>query len=164
MLLDKLNHFEKFNLPTSFQIDEEKLENQYLKLQQQFHPDVTKDQTESEINSILINQAYQILKNPLKRVIYFLQLQNMDIEDEKCSVKPAQETLIFVMNLREEILENQNDQAAINEIKQKIKNLISEEMPKITELLAKNNFQEAAQMLIKMKYLDKIILDLKKPG
>ena len=36
-------------------------------------------------------------------------------------------------------------------------------MPKIEALLTQNQYQSAAQNLIKIKYLDKIILDLKKP-
>ncbi len=163
MLLEPLNHFQKFNLGTSFQIDLTDLEVRYLKLQQQFHPDTSRDQTEAEINSILINQAYHILKNPIKRAIYLLQLQGINIESETSIVKPSIENLTFIMELREEILENQNNQIAIDLIKQKIKKLIAEEMPKIEALLTQNQYQIAAQNLIKIKYLDKIILDLKKP-
>ena len=163
MLLEPLNHFQKFNLETSFQIDLTDLEVRYLKLQQQFHPDTSRDQTEAEINSILINQAYHILKNPIKRAIYLLQLQGINIESETSIVKPSIENLTFIMELREEILENQNNQIAIDLIKQKIKKLIADEMPKIEALLTQNQYQIAAQNLIKIKYLDKIILDLKKP-
>ena len=158
--LDQLNHFAKFNLPTSFQIDDEKLESQYLQLQQQFHPDTSKDQIDAEINSILINEAYKILKNSLKRAIYLLQLQNINIDDEQCSIKPAQDTLMFVMELREEILENRQNLEVINKIKQNIKKLIADEMPKIADLLMTEKYPQAAQEIIKIKYLDKIILDL----
>ena len=65
MQLDKLNHFAKFNLEPSFLINNEELEARYLELQQQFHPDIAKDQIDAEINSILINQAHKILKNPV---------------------------------------------------------------------------------------------------
>jgi hypothetical protein len=65
------------------------------------------------------------------------------------------------MEIREEILENKNDQIQINLIKQKIKKLIAEEMLIISDLLTEEKYQEAAQKLIKLKYLDKIIFDLK---
>ncbi len=161
MQLEKLNHFQRFNLPTSFQINLSELESKYLKLQQQFHPDIAVDQTKAEINSILINQSYQILKTPLKRAIYLLQLQNINIDSEECIIKPSQENLVLVMEIREEILENKNDQIKIDQVKQRIKKLISEELPKIADLLIGEKYQEAAQKLIKLKYLDKIIFDLK---
>jgi molecular chaperone HscB len=161
MQLETLNHFQKFNLEPSFQVSSTELETKYLQLQQQFHPDTAADQTESEINSILINQAYKILKNPLKRAIYLLQLQGINIESEECVIKPSHENLVLVMEIREEILENKNDQIQINLIKQKIKKLIAEEMLIISDLLTEEKYQEAAQKLIKLKYLDKIIFDLK---
>ena len=161
MQLEKLNHFQKFNLETEFQIDLSGLENRYLQLQQQFHPDTSADQTEAEINSILINQAYKILKNPIKRAAYLLFLQGINVDSEECIVKPSYENLVLVMEIREEILENKNDQNQIEQIKQNIKKLIAEEMPEISDLLAAEKYQDAAQKLIKLKYLDKVIFDLK---
>jgi molecular chaperone HscB len=162
MQLEKLNHFQKFNLEPSFQIDLTDLETKYLKLQQQFHPDSATEQTEAEINSILINQAYQILKNPLKRAVYLLQLKGINIDSETCEIKPSQENLVFIMELREEILENQNNQSQIDLSKQKIKKFIAEEMLQVADLLDQDQYQTAAQKLIRIKYLDKIIFDLKK--
>ncbi len=161
MQLEKLNHFQKFDLESSFQINLPELEKKYLQLQQQFHPDTAADQTEAEINSILVNQAYKILKNPIKRAIYLLQLQNINIDSEECEIKPSQENLVLIIGIREEILESENDSIKIEEIKQNIKKLIAEEMPQIADLFAKKHYQIAAQKLIKVKYLDKIILDLK---
>ncbi len=161
MLLEKLNHFQKFNLEAKFQINLSELETKYLQPQQQCHPDTARDQTEAEINSILINQAYQTLKNPIKRAIYLLQLQGINIDSEDCIIKPSQENLIFIMELREEILDSGNDQTQIDLIKNKVKKIIAGEMTQITDLLTEQKYQEAAQKLIKLKYLDKIIFDLK---
>ena len=161
MQLEKQNHFQKFNLQTTFKINLQELEDQYLKLQQQFHPDTATDQTEAEINSILINQAYKILKNPLKRAAYLLLLQGIDVDSEECIVKPSHENLVLVMEIREEILDSENDQTKIDPIKQKIKKIIAEEMPIIDSLLTEEKYSEAAQKLIKLKYLDKVVLDLK---
>lgn len=155
------NYFEQFNLPTSFVIDEAELEKRYIKLQQQFHPDAAIDQTSAEINSILINQAYQILKNPIKRAIYLLELQNININSEECVVKPDVDTLNLVMNLREEIFENKNSPQIIIPLKQKIKNIIRDDLLKVASDLKQEKYALAAQNLIRIKYLDKILSDLK---
>ncbi|MFT5703197.1 MAG: molecular chaperone HscB [Rickettsiales bacterium] len=159
MILEKLNHFEKFNFQTSFQINDEDLENKYLELQQKFHPDTNADKDEAEINSILINQAYKILKKPVLRAIYLLGLRGINIDSDDCAIKPSHENLMFIMQLREEILDNPENKT---QIKQKIKEIITEDMPKMIDSMNKENHQEAAQKLIKIKYLDKIIFDLKK--
>ena len=157
MLLDKLNHFQKFNLEAKFSIDELNLETTYLKLQRQFHPDSSPDQTQDQINSILINQAYQILKNPIKRAIYLLQLNGINIDSEECLTKPSTETLMLIMEIREEIFEAKNAQNPIDDIRKRIKKMINDEIPQIANSLAEEQYEEAAQKLIKVKYLDKII-------
>ncbi|MFT6332506.1 MAG: molecular chaperone HscB [Lentimonas sp.] len=161
MHLDRLNHFEKLGFQVQFEIDEEELENSYLALQHQFHPDIVKDETEGQINSILINEAYKILAKPIKRAIYLMQINGINIDDEECKIKPSQENLIFVMEIREEILDSQKDQLKIAEIRKNIKKIINDEMKIIADLFAKDNFSEIAQKLIKVKYLDKTLLDLK---
>ncbi|MFT6106486.1 MAG: molecular chaperone HscB [Rickettsiales bacterium] len=159
MILEKLNHFEKFDFSVNFQINDEDLEDKYLELQKKFHPDTASDQTEAQINSILINQAYEILKKPVKRAIYLLQLQGIDIDCDDCLVKPSHENLIFVMEIREEIMENPDNQ---NQIKKEIKKTIFDEMPAVIDFMSRGDYLNAAQKLIKIKYLDKIISDLKK--
>ncbi len=166
--LEKLNHFAKFNLETVFSIDEKELETAYLQQQRKFHPDKNQNQNnqdynqnQAEINSILINQAYQILKNPIKRAIYLLQLQNINIEDETNKTNPSKEVLMLIMELREEILEHKDNSEKIAHIQASIKALIKEEMAEISQLFLQNNFTSITQKLIKVKYLDKILLDLK---
>jgi molecular chaperone HscB len=161
MHLEKLNHFEKFNLEAKFLINEDELEARYLKLQQQFHPDISKNETEDEINSILLNEAYKILKNPISRAIYLLQINGFNIADEENAIRPSQEVLILIMEIREEILENKNDNQKISEIKKNVKHMIVGEMKIISDLLVDKKFSEATQKLIKVRYLDKIIVDLK---
>ncbi|MFT6077416.1 MAG: molecular chaperone HscB [Myxococcota bacterium] len=159
MLLEKLNHFEKFNFPTNFQINDEELEDKYLELQKKFHPDTSSDETESQINSIFINQAYKTLKNPVLRAIYLLQLQGIDIDSDDCAIKPIHENLMFIVELREEIMDNPENK---NQIRKEIKKIISDEMPAVIDLMGEDQYEAAAQKLIKIKYLDKIISDLKK--
>ena len=159
MLLEKFNHFEKFDFSTKFQINDEDLEDKYLELQKKFHPDTSSDETEAQINSIFINQAYKILKNPVLRAIYLLQLQGIDIDSDDCAIKPNHENLMFIMQLREEIMDNPENK---NQIRKEIKKMISDDMPVVIDLMSEDKYQEAAQKLIKIKYLDKIISDLKK--
>ena len=162
MNFESLNHFAKFGLKPSFEIDPEQLEDKYIKLQQQFHPDVLvnkdiKEQNKAIAASIAANQAYEILKNPLKRAIYLLKLQNIDINDDHCQIKPDPQTLMLVMQIQEQIAAGHDKQQIRNSVKSKIAGL----MQKSEKLFNSKQYNEAAEKLIEVKYLDKILKDTK---
>jgi molecular chaperone HscB len=159
------NHFKKFNLEEGFDLDQDILEEKYLNFQQIFHPDklIAKSESEKielEHNSILINEAFEILKNPLKRTIYLLKLKDIDLNHDACHVKPDHETLINNLELREQIFIIDNQEKLKN-----IKKICENEIKLIIKIAKKyyeeENFEECAKELIKAKYLDKSILEIK---
>ena len=98
------NYFEIFDLSPKLDLDLNSLEEQYLQLQLQFHPDllIHKTQKEQELAKIKISQinnAYEILKDPLKRAIYFLEINNIFID----SIKPDNMLLVDIMEIKEEL-------------------------------------------------------------
>ena len=162
---EKLNHFQKFSLKPDFEIDVDDLENRYLLLQKKFHPDarISQDLDHEEIsdlNSIAANEAYQILKNPVKRAVYLLKLHGINIDDDNCSVKPEQETLLLILDLKEKLFAS-DDQNEANKIKDFANSEIKKIIKKAAEDFKNQDYKSAAQKLIKVKYLDKILLDLK---
>ena len=54
-----MNHFELFNLPVALDIDLAALKTEFLKLQQQYHPDKAEDKDQALIKSSDINQAFK---------------------------------------------------------------------------------------------------------
>jgi Fe-S protein assembly co-chaperone HscB len=171
VLMSKIvNFFEVFDIEVAAKIDLSELEKKYFQFQLQFHPDNSnKDEIEK---SILINQAYKILSDDLSRLIHILQLDNVDLQDDEKMVKTDSETLLEILNLQEEIAEadDQKKQNIKKNIKEKFKNLIDLAAEKISENI-KNKISEKnhqadsikiAQILIKAKYFDKILQDLKK--
>ena len=61
------NYFELFNLSEKFEIDSEKLQENYRSIQKEIHPDRFATSTENEkiqsmIKSTHVNDAYQTLK------------------------------------------------------------------------------------------------------
>jgi len=152
------NYFEIFSLPVSANLDLEDLEQKYLNFQKEFHPD--KSSSSDIEKSIAVNEAFDVLKNNLSRVSHILQLNGIDLEDDTKSPKVDYATLTEVLEIRETIPEKNFEQIEIlkKELNKKIKSLISQTILKIDE----KNFLEAAQILIKAKYFDKTLQDLKK--
>ncbi len=147
----------QFELEVEFAIDLDLLEVRYFSLQQRFHPDLA---SIAEIeNSIAINESYKILKNPITRAAHILQLNNIDVEHDENAPKPDISTLEEVLEIQEKI-PNLNIDEIIdlqNHLKQKIQFLLNE----VAQSLDNKAFANAAQNLMKVKYFDKILRDLK---
>lgn len=163
--LNQKNHFQKFNLAEAFDLDLEDLEQKYLIFQHNLHPDKfvnnsKEEQLDLEYNSILINEAYKILKNPLKRAIYLLKIKGFDVEGESSPIKPNQEILTKILQLREEIFDSDNHEN-LNKIKSDCQIQIKNILQKAKESFCNNNYASCAQMVIEAKYLDKAIEEIK---
>ena len=154
------NYFKIFNLPTCFEIDLAELEKNYLYLQQQYHPDQNISNLESIENSILINQAYNILVDDLKRSIHLLQIVGIDIENDDNHIKPDISILQYILDLQEQVSQIKDLQEIII-FKKNLKNDVDLIIKEFCQLYANKNFDTATQILIKAKYLTKTIQDLK---
>ena len=152
------NFFELFLLSTKFSLDLDALEEKYFAFQKQFHPD-SAGVAEIE-NSILVNEAYQVLQNPLRRAAHILQLNGIDVEKDGGAVKPDMATLGEVLEIQEKILDSSPQE--ILEIKKYLQSEIKSLLENIASKLDNKDFASAAQFLIRTKYFDKILQDLRK--
>ena len=104
-----VDYFTLFGLPRIYQQDTTLIKQNYLKLQQKMHPDkfVDNSVTEQRLSieyAAMINEAYKILSSPLKRAIYLLKLNEIDLEEDKDTNMP-QDFLIEQMTLHERLAE-----------------------------------------------------------
>ena len=82
------NHFEIFSLPTQYALDRALLDGRYRELQRSVHPDrfASAGDQERRISmqqAAQINEAYQVLKDPLKRGRYLLEQRGHVIDDQQ---------------------------------------------------------------------------------
>ena len=131
MSLLNLNYFEIFGIEAQITIDIEHLNNEYLTLQSEFHPDKFVNASNLEKSmatrvSTYINDAYNTLSDLVERVDYILQINNYS-KDEHTAFKNT-DFLTDQMMLSEKI-ENANPSQykdIQNEISVEIKTIISE--------------------------------------
>lgn len=159
------DYFTLLNASVSFDIDLSALEKNYFKLQQQLHPDRFANKPEAERTkalqqSMTVNEAYNTLKDPFKRGEYLLSLQGIIVKEGQHNVKPSQEVLMAMMELREE-LEEANSADAIQQIAGNIEQEKQELLASISERFAKQDYQQAAQEVIHLRYLDKAQEEIK---
>ncbi|MDO9571137.1 MAG: Fe-S protein assembly co-chaperone HscB [Hydrogenophaga sp.] len=88
------NDFEIFDVPAQFALDRAALDERWKNLQREAHPDrfTTADaqaQRQAMQWSVRINEAYQRLKDPLKRAAYLCELNGAPIQAENNTSMPA---------------------------------------------------------------------------
>ena len=87
------NDFEFFDLPSCFKLDSVLLDDRWKNLQRKTHPDnfSMQDMAAQRIAmqySVRINEAYQRLKDPLKRAAYLCELNGSSIKAEENTQMP----------------------------------------------------------------------------
>lgn len=100
-----MNYFQLFAIDVSFDIDVNHLSQSYQALQKTVHPDKfahasSQEQLLAVQKSAEINDAYQTLKQPLKRAEYILTLRGVDMPNEQQSFGDTS-FLMQQMELRE---------------------------------------------------------------
>ena len=100
------NYFELFDIPVSFEVDQETLSLRYRDLQRAVHPDRYANASEQEKRlsvqqAALINEAFQALKSPLPRARYLLEINGITLDDNDTRMDPM--FLMEQMELREDL-------------------------------------------------------------
>ena len=98
-------HFELFDLPQSFVVDRAQLDSRYRELQRTTHPDrfVNAGDQERRLSmqqAARVNEGYQVLKDPLLRGRYLLELTGYAFSDAHHTTSDAA-FLMEQMGLRE---------------------------------------------------------------
>jgi len=109
------NDFELFGLTQQFAQDRTALDARWKQLQREAHPDKFAAQGDAAQRvamqwSVRINEAYQRLRDPLKRAAYLCELAATPVNAHSNTAMPAA-FLMQQMQWREELEEAQSDEA-----------------------------------------------------
>jgi molecular chaperone HscB len=94
------SHFDLFHLPPTFSVDQPSLDDAYRTVQAQVHPDRFAAAGDAQRRIAMqwatrTNEAYQTLRDPLKRARYMLSLRGVDVDaansarSKRCSTSCA---------------------------------------------------------------------------
>lgn len=155
------NHFALFQLPQRFAVDLTALEKAYHGVQSQAHPDKFAHATGAEKRVAMqwatrANEAYQTLKNPLKRASYLCELNGVDLQTESnTSMPPA--FLMQQMEWREELDDAKagKDVAALEGLDNALRAARKDAVARIETLLDSADFAAAAQLVRQLMFLEK---------
>jgi molecular chaperone HscB len=155
------NHFELFNLPAKFDIDLSALDTAYRDVQGRVHPDrfVNASDTEKRVAmqwATRANEAYQTLKNPLKRARYLVELNGIDLQTESNTAMPM-DFLMQQMEWREALGEARaaKDGGALDQIDADLKRERRERLAKIGRELDAGQYEQAGQDIRALMFIEK---------
>jgi len=158
------NHFELFHLPVQFELDTAQLDRAFREVQTQVHPDKFVGGSSAEQRVAMqwatrANEAYQTLKNPLKRATYLCELNGVNLQTESNTAMPTA-FLMQQMEWREELDESKEDAAALHRLEENVRNQRDLQIKKIGTQLAQDDFYEAGQSIRQLMFLEKLSEEL----
>lgn len=168
-----MNYFDLFDIPISFQPDEQYVKKKFYELSRKYHPDFytqedNDEQTEALEKSSIINKAYKTFQSKDETIKYVLQLKGLLEEEEKYELPP--DFLMAVMELNEQLADAKTEanEASLSSIKTSIadfKEQIYVPVKNITETYVEGTttsaqLQQVKEYYFKKKYLNRILAAL----
>ena len=163
MKLDS-DDFELFAIPRRFEQDRAALDARWRALQAEVHPDrfVSEGAAAQRVAmqwAVRVNEAYQRLKDPLRRAAYLCELNGHPIEAEKNTAMPPD----FLMHQLEwrEALEHADGAAAIEALEDEVEAYRGELLQRIERSLdAEQDWAAAAGQVRALMFVERFARDV----
>lgn len=159
------DYFRFFGLNQQFKIDLSALDQAYLAIQKEVHPDrhargSATDQRLAMQMATLANTAFQTLKNPIQRGLYLCQLHGVDARLETNTAMPAA-FLMKQMEWRESLDEREEDIVALEVLMTEVDEAKQDTLAEITTAIdGAKNYERAAELLRGLLFIDKFRIEL----
>lgn len=158
------NDFELFGLAPQFAQDRAAISARWKDLQREAHPDKFAAQGAAAQRlamqwSVRINEAYQRLKNPLKRAAYLCELHAAPVNAERNTAMPA-EFLMQQMDWRE-ALDAASSLADLDVLNLQVRQAMREQLSECERLIdQEKNYPQAAQQVRALMFIERFERDV----
>jgi molecular chaperone HscB len=160
------DHFDLFQLPQRFAVDLPTLDDAYRAVQAQVHPDRFAAAGEAQKRVAMqwasrANDAYQTLRQPLKRAIYLLHLRGIDVQAENnTAMEPA--FLMQQMEWRERIEDaaGARNIAELESLGRELRDDARVRFDKLAVLLDSHVDQGAAEAVRQLMFIERVSEDV----
>jgi molecular chaperone HscB len=156
-----IDHFARLELPRRFDIDAAELDQRYFALQRQLHPDrfasrSARERAVSQSQAVALNEAYEMLKDPLSRAEYMLKLNGVDVNPDGCNTVRDPTLLMEQMEHREALAEAAT-RAAVDEIAARTRGELERGLKVTAAAFEKHDLEAAEVEITRLKYLSKLL-------
>lgn len=161
------NFFELFQLTPGFDLNIQQLSDRYRELQREYHPDRHAHKGEREQRLAVqatahLNEAFDTLKQPLKRAQYLLKLRGVETGEETRQQLPGA-FLMQQMELREALFEAGDAAdpfAELECLESEARSLETEQYSQFNAALAANDLTTAEIAIRKLQFVNKLIKEI----
>jgi molecular chaperone HscB len=159
-----VSDFELFGLPVQFAQDRGQLDARWKDLQREAHPDKFASQGTAAQRvamqwSVRINEAYQRLKDPMRRAAYLCELGGAPIQAESNTAMPA----AFLMQHMawREAMDDATDVSALEALHQEVQQAHTAALQLCAQLIdLRQDLPAAAQQVRGLMFIDKFLRDV----
>lgn len=159
------NYFKLFGLSIHFDVAVSDLTERYRSLQKAVHPDrfagsAERDRLMAVQQAANINEAYRVLKDPLARARYMLELKGLPLDDTNTQMDPA--FLMEQMELREalEAVKNSDDPmtALVDVMRdlEKRRRALIDQLQTLLDGDDQNALEEARETVRKLQFIQRL--------
>lgn len=156
--------FELFGVPVQFAQDRAQIDARWKELQREAHPDRFAAQGNAAQRvamqwSVRINEAYQRLKDPLKRATYLCELNGVSIGAEDNTAMPP----AFLMQQMEwrESLDDADSEAALDDLDDMVQDARKQSLARVARLIdEEKNYAAAAQEIRALMFIARFAHDV----
>ena len=156
---DRSDHFRRLGLSPRFDLDEKDLQRRYVAFQQRLHPDrfagkSKKERVLAEQHTVSLNEAYDALKDPLRRGAYLLQLAGRAAPTEEARTIDDPGLLMETLERREAL----SEAASLAAVAALAGQAAKDEAQALAELkvaFAADDLDTATRVLTRLRYLKK---------
>jgi len=160
------SHFDLFDLPPTYAIDANKLDDAYRTVQAQVHPDRFAAAGDAQKRIAMqwatrTNEAYQTLRDPLKRATYMLSLRGVQADAQNnTAMEPA--FLMQQMEWRENI-EDAADAKNLDALEALLDELRDQErirFEKLAALIDSHSDQAASEAVRQLMFIERVASEI----
>ena len=158
--------FELFGLAQTYAQDRTQIDARWKDLQRQAHPDKFADQGAAAQRiamqwSVRINEAYQRLKDPLKRAAYLCELNGAPVNAENNTAMPP--AFLMQQMAWREALDEAESAEDLEQISQQVQQASREVLQKIEQLIDQQQaFADAVGQVRALMFVERFAADVDK--
>ena len=158
------NYFTFFGLTPRFVFDTSALDQAYLAIQKEVHPDRHASGSDTEQRLAMqmatyANGAYRTLKDPIARGLYLCQLHGIEANLETNTAMPVQ-FLMKQMEWREALDDHGDDLEALERLAAEVEQSRHDSLLELTDAFEQSAYGQAVDILRGLLFINKFAIEL----
>lgn len=156
----QVDHFRRLGVPMTFDVDVAALDAKFFELQRQLHPDrfatrTPREKAFSQQQAVALNEAYETLKDNLKRADYLLEVRGVDQMPDGCHLVNDQALLMESMELREALADAETPED-VERVANRAAGDINVCVADLSGAFKVMDLERACYLVTRLKYLTKL--------